>query len=393
MRTDLRKKAALVFSHFTIFLYGAAALYLYVRQSQWVDGAVYESDLPAHISMAQEDGGIYSLTSLLYRLLAPLPYGTFCIALFLALCTVGAVYAAAALIRELSGERNYPEGFYELAGLIVNLVMPCYIKGFADGRYIGMQSPSVWHNSTYIAMKFPALLSLLIFIRMEKQIREKIKASDWLIFTFLLLLTTAVKPSFLVVFAPMMLVYLLRDLIKGVPFGRLFIFGCGVLPSLAVILIQNALLFGADTGNGFAVLPGQAMMQHTGYPLVVTVLSLLFPLTVLAFHIRKLTENAWYRGAWIMAGIGFLEYFLLAETGTRISDGNFLWGYSIAICALFIASLVVWLEDCLKWKEKENSLPGKVGALLAVAALIWHLYCGIYFFVNLVQGTSYWMWA
>ncbi|MCR4588433.1 MAG: hypothetical protein K5682_08510 [Lachnospiraceae bacterium] len=393
MRVKRREVFSILFSQLFILIYGAASLYLYYHQSQWVDGAVYESDLPAHIRMAMEEGGVYSLTSLLYRVLYPLPGGIWYIILLLTLCTVGAVYATAALLRELDPVPDRGTGFYEIAGLMLNLVMPCYVKGFSDGRYIGMQSPSIWHNSTYIVMKFTATLCILFYFRILKRITEEMKGAQWLSFTLLLLITTAVKPSFLVVLAPAMLILLIVDLIRGVPFRRLFLFGCGVIPSLGVILVQNALLFGGDSGNGYAVLPGQAMMQHTGYPVVVTALSLLFPLVVLFLHGKDLAKNRWYLMVWLMTLVGFLEYFLLAETGTRGSDGNFLWGYSIAIFLLFTGSLIKWLLDCRDWKMGVAVLLQKAGIVAAGIALIWHVYCGLYFFIHLVQGTSYWMWG
>ncbi|MGN0413720.1 MAG: hypothetical protein ACI4FV_11875, partial [Lachnospiraceae bacterium] len=39
-----------------ILLYGISMVYLFYKQTQWVDGSVYESDLPAHINMIVEDG-------------------------------------------------------------------------------------------------------------------------------------------------------------------------------------------------------------------------------------------------------------------------------------------------------------------------------------------------
>ncbi len=393
MKAKTQKIIPLLFSQFMVAAYGVAALYLYYRQIQWVDGAVYESDLPAHIKMATETGGVYSLTALLYRILWSLPGGDCLIALVLALFTVGSVFGAAALLGKLDPERDRMPGFYLLAGLLLNLVMPCYIKGFSDGRYIGMQSPSIWHNSTYIVMKCCAIWCMILYLTMEEEIRNGIKKKDWLVFTLALLVTTGVKPSFLVAFAPMMLVILISDLVGGVPFKRLFFFGCSVLPSLGVILLQNALLFGTDSGNSVALIPGQAIAQHTGYPLIVTVLSLFFPLAVAFFHIKKMAQVKWYYSLWIMTAVGFLEYFLLAETGSRSSDGNFLWGYSVAIFLLFLGSLRIWLEDFDARKWAEGNWFEKAGMICCGILLIWHLYCGVYFFSQLVQGTSYWMWT
>ncbi len=429
--------------HAAIVLYGFSMVFLFYKQAGWTGGAVYESDLPVHIRMIVEDGWYYSLTALVYQVLylipfalpGGVPFGNLAIAIFLALCGTFSVYLTGLLLRDMqeavqgdihralendteeSGEyfSGWKQGdktkkavkryrgrtltaWHLLGGLVLNLVMPCYIRGIADGRYIGMESASIWHNSTYIVMKLMGLLCVLCYGRLAKKYRQGLSGKEWLCFTLLLSVCTAVKPSFLIVAAPVMAVFLLVDLFQQTPFRRVFAFGSTVFLPLLVVLFQNMVLFGAETGNGWEIRPGYALSLHSGYPLIAAILSIFFPLMSLPFFWKECHRDRWFLGSWLMAAFGFLEVFLFAETGGRASDGNFMWGYSFAIVMIFAISFVKWVESSRKVKE---TLQGGMGResyfrisvfLVSGLVLCWHLYCGIYFYVHLLQGVSYWMW-
>lgn len=382
-----------------IAAYGISMVFLFYRQTMWNGGAAYESDLPAHIRMSVVDRWYYSLTAVVYQLLylLPAPFSQLATAVFLALCGVITVCLTALLLRDMGDERTEKlTAFHLLGGLILNLVMPCYIRGIADGRYIGMESASIWHNSTYIVMKMTGLLCILYYGKLERKYRQGISGGEWFLFSFLLALCTAVKPSFLLVFAPAMAVLLLIDLLKKTPFGRVFIFGSTVFLSLAVVLVQNTVLFGAETGNGWEIRPGYWLSYHSGYPLVSAVLSIFFPLLLLTVFWRELSKDRWVLTAWLMAAVGFLQVFLFVETGDRAVDGNFAWGYSFAVLMIFAIMLVKWAELGRKIWRKETAGRGRFQAGIFVFSgliLCWHLYCGINFYGKLLQGVSYMMWG
>lgn len=423
--------------HAVIFLYGLSMVFLFYKQTGWSGGAVYESDLPVHIKMIVEDGWYYSLTAFIYQALYQIPFilpdgapfGNLAIAVFLGLCGVFSVYLTACLLRDMqrnrgektarrhgaeergiektvrrngaeeSGiEKNTGEeltAWHLAGGLLLNLVMPCYIRGIADGRYIGMESASIWHNSTYIVMKMTGLLCILYYGRLEKKYRRGISGREWILFTLLLSVCTAVKPSFLLVFAPVMAVFLLADLVQKTPFMKIFAFGLTVFLPFLVVLFQNMVLFGQETGNGWEIRPGYALSLHSGYPLLSAAFSILFPLMLLFLFRGELLTDRQFQGAWLMAVVGFLEVFLFTETGSRAGDGNFMWGYSFAILMIFAVSLIRWAEtgkEILQEKETGGHWLQAGAFVVSGAVLIWHLYCGIYFYLHLLQGVSYYMW-
>jgi len=374
-----------------VALYGVSCLYLYYMQSiQPLDynNRYYQSDLPYHISMIVDDGWYYSFTAYAYQLLyLAAGKSTGLIAAFLAVVSVWCVLLTEKLVRVLQDKVMLDS--QTLGGaLILNMVMPFFFKWAGQYRYVSYQSGSIWHNSTYLCMKLCAIAALLFYFKIEKNYAEKIAWKQWFGFALALIITTGVKPSFLTVFAPAMALKLLWDLFHKVPFKQIFIFGCAVLPACGVVLWQNMVLFGEDTGQGFAINPWFTFSLHADRPKAAVLCSIAFPLVMLVFSLKELVRDKKFFFAWLMTGIGFMEALLLAETGSRARDGNFIWGYSFAIFYIFVVSFVKWLK---LWKEGSHPWIYKVMFVLAGLVLLYQTYCGVYFFIRLLGGETYFM--
>lgn len=372
-------------------VYGVACLYLYYMQSIQpldYDNRYFQSDLPYHISMIIDDGWYYSFTAYAYQLLYFLAGKSTClIAAFLAVVTVWTVLLTEKLLRILLNRKT--RDVQTLGGaLILNMVMPFFFEWAGRYRYVSYQSGNLWHNSTYLCMKLFAIASLLCYFEIEKNYREHIAWKQWLLFAVMLIVTTGIKPSFLTVFAPAMALKLLWDLFHKVSFKQIFVFGCAVLPACGVVLWQNAVLFGEETGQGFSFQPWFTFSLHADRPKAAVLCSIAFPLVVLVFSVKELLKDKKYFFAWLMTGIGFLEALLLAETGSRANDGNFLWGYCFAIFYIFVVSFAKWLE---LWKRKEHPWVYRVMLVVAGVVLLYQLYCGVYFFIRLLCGETYFM--
>lgn len=393
MKTLNKKKTSFISMGLLLFAYGLACFYLYYMQSiqvMDVNNKYFESDLPYHISMIIDDGWHYSFTAYIYQVLHWLAGGaTHLIAAFLSVVTVWNVLLTDKLFRLLQ-DKPKMDGSTLAAALILNMVMPCFMEKVGIYRYCSYQSGNVWHNSTYLSMKLLSLLSMILFIQMEKEYREKITWKQWAIFAGVLVICTGVKPSFLTIFAPAFAVKLLWDLAHKVRFKQIFIFGSTVLPSCGVILWQNAVLFGEETGQGFAINPWFTFSKLANSPKLAVICSIAFPLVVLMCSLPELWKNRNYFFGWMMTGVGFLEAVLLAETGSRSRDGNFLWGYYFGIFYIFVLSLKEWLKMWDKGKEKKIY---KVLFFLAGLVLFYHLFCGVHFFLRLLSGETYFMYS
>lgn len=383
-----KTKASRTAVHVLIAIYGIACFWLFYRQSiadLTVKGASpYQSDLPLHISMIVEDGWYYSFTAYIYKLLYVLCGGsTVGIALFLALCAWATVYVMEAFLRCIGnyGEKNW---FTLLLALSLHFVMPCFLRVAGEYRYVSYQSGNIWHNSTYLCMRLFALVTLLYYFRLEEKYREGLTWREWVGFALLNLICTGIKPSFLVVFSPIMGVRLFVELFRKVPLKRILVFGSALLPSGLVILWQNAVLFGEDTGNGIGFRPWYTFSLHANMTKLAVVCSVLFCGCVILVTMKQLLTDRKYRFIAMMSVLGFGEALCLVESGTRAVDGNFLWSYSFCLFVLFAVCAMKWLEFGKEGKQRVI----RVGLGLVYA---WHLYCGLYYFVRLVCGESYWM--
>lgn len=387
----LKKDYALILLWLLFALYGIACLFLYYMQSIQpldYDNRYFQSDLPYHLSMVLEDNWYYSFTAYFYLLFDYLtPQNTILTSVFLTAVTLLTVVFTEKLLRLLlESPQMSPLTFG--GALLLNFVMPFFWEMAGMYRYVSYQSGNLWHNSTYQCMKLCAVLSLLLYWKIEKNYARKISRKDWLFFAAALVLTTAVKPSFLTVFAPAMALKLLWDLFHKVPFRQIFLFGCSVLPACAVVLWQNSVLFGSDTGQGFSLQPWYTFSLHADRPKLAVLCSIAFPLVILLFSVRELWKDKNYFFGWLMTGIGFLEALLLAESGSRSRDGNFLWGYCFSIFFLFIMSFIKWLQLYRKSKTQHFY---KIPFLLSGMVLFYQTYCGIYFFLRLLDGETYFM--
>lgn len=373
-------------------IYGFLLIYLFYNQTLYVEGGLFEADLPYHIKMAVEDHWYYSFTAYIYVFLYQFPIGNMLVAIFLSLVSVGSIFATVLLLREIDKQYKISLNGSQMLGLsmLLNVVMGFYIKWANTKHYIGYQSASIWHNSTYICMKLFAILVIVQFLRLMNKYKKGLSVKEWFVFTLLLLITTGIKPNFLMVFAPVMAIMLLIDLLKGTAFKRVFIFGASVLPSLGIILWQNVVLFGSDTGNGYAISPFYTLAMHSDNPKITLLLSVLFPGIVALFHIKDIWKDKLYIGSYMIWLFGFLEVFLFVETGNRAKDANFMWGYSISLFLVFVLSVIRLVRD---YKDK-NFLAGckalRVSYLTAAwACFIWHVISGIWFFAILLTGATF----
>ncbi|MBQ7774953.1 MAG: hypothetical protein IJ379_03445 [Lachnospiraceae bacterium] len=385
------EKIAVVVLWVLLAVYGISSCYLYYMQSiQPLDynNRYFQSDLPYHISMIIDDCWYYSFTAYAYQLLYGLAgKSTFLIAGFLGLVTLGSILLTERLLSVLL-ERKKADALTLGGAMLLNMVMPFFFEWAGKYRYVSYQSGNLWHNSTYLCMKLLALLAMLCYFRLEKSYAEKIEWKQWLFFAVTLVITTGIKPSFLTVFAPAMALKLLWDLFHKVPFKQIFLFGCAVLPACGVVLWQNMVLFGEDTGQGFALNPWFTFSLHADRPKAAVLCSIAFPLVVLVFSLKELWKDKKYFFAWLMTGIGFLEALLLAETGSRANDGNFLWGYCFAIFYIFVVSFVKWLK---LWKKPAHPWLFKAMFIVAGVVLLYQTYCGVYFYLRLLGGETYFM--
>ena len=260
-------------------------------------------------------------------------------------------------------------------------------------------------------MKFTALICIVLYLVISEKYKEKMSAGEVIAFAILLAVTTSVKTNFILVFAPVALLFLIADRILGVPLKRLFLCALTVIPSVAVILFQEYVLFGEETGNGIIIDPLYSVYLRAEKPYFTMILSAAFPILILLFNIVPVLRDTFLdfkdkRGlthrffllSWAMWFVAFVEYILLRETGQRELDDNFAWGYDFCLFILFVVSIIYFAktikEIIEKIRKKEFAAIDvfkTIFCVLTAALLIYHTYCGVFFFVRLTQGITFFM--
>lgn len=387
-KTVNRQKLYSVFFGAALLIYGGLLFYLYFKQLQaepYVMGP-FESDTAAHVFLAVEEHYYHSLAAFIYILLYSLPLSLYSTAFVLTVATVLSVVFSVKLLEKIAGglEVKLSRGLAYILAFACNFHVAFYVPFVNRKHYIGYQCANMWHNSTYLFMRLFAILTVIVFLDLYKKYREDFRVKDWLSFTVLLMITTGFKASFLTVFAPLLGILLIKDLCKKTPFLKVFYMTLSVIPSLAVMALQSMVLGGA--GNGFAIAPFKALSLRGDHPKVAVVVSVLFPLMVLFCNFKNVFKEKMYFWTIALWAVSFLEVFLLIETGERALDGNFMWGYSIALFFLFAVSLLMAVKSFVNNREK---IICKVVFAAQMAVFLWHVVSGIWYFVLLLSGGTY----
>ena len=375
----------------SLIVYAAACFYLFYNQLVSTTPSLFSSDTSVHVRMAVEDGFLYSLNSYIYLLFSKTPFMNVGIACFLTIATVLSVYLTYILIKRIVSLYSFKvkDPWLGLLAFMCNFVMGFYVKFLNAQHYIGYQNANMWHNSTYIVMRVCAVATLILFVDMYVQKPDT--AEKLVFFSVMLAVTTAFKPSFATVFCPFMALLLLYDwIIKKEKFMRIFTRALTVVPSLFVIVIESKVFFGAETGNGYEIAPFVALSERGDHPKAALILSILFPLAVFIVHITDFYKDKIYCSSLVIWLMGFLLVFFLRETGSRSGDGNFLWGYSIALFVLFTASALKVLKDIkINGFFKDKNIIFDLYVIASIVLFSWHVISGIWYFILLLGGNTY----
>lgn len=373
---EVKKKinATWIFSLATTIIFCLVLIPLY--RNQTIIELHPNADLLSHIQYGLSENSGYSLTYIILGFLWKLPrYHSVIISLFLMTLNILSIIFTYMLFK--IHLKNIPKEYLYLAALVCNIYMPIHIPSFNPSPYIGMLGFNLYHNSTYIAMKPFAVLSIIIFIRLMNQYYNKtISILEWICFASCLFITTWFKPSFMFGFAPYMLIILIIDFIKGKGKNILnyIIFGTTTFPAICLMLWQKTQLFDQQNGIEYGFL--KVWRLYSNNPLLSLMLSIAFPLIVLIFNYKDLLTCKLYQFSWFFALINIFIFAFLYESGPRMADGNLSWGTHFAAGLLFIISMYKFLD-----KIKNMS---KIKLIIVSSILGMHILCGINYITKIL---------
>lgn len=271
------------------------------------------------------------------------------------------------------------------------LVTAVYAPFFNRTIYIGQGSPNIWHNPTTMAVKPFAFLCVTLFLNLTESTHTRAR-SKWIVALTAgaLLISTFIKPNFVMIFVPAIGLFLLIKHPKN--WGLYVKSFLIVLPSLIVLIYQfvGTFLVEADIQAASVIFDTFGVWRiHSPNVFISVLLALAFPLTLTTLRFREARQDSGLMLAWILVVIGILQYGFLAESGARYGHANWSWGYNIALQIVFVYAAIVLLRW---WREIEIKSLLKLANLklaLVIVVLSLHLSSGIYYFIRLLKGGNF----
>mgnify|MGYP007069843446 CR=1 FL=1 len=269
-----------------------------------------------------------------------------------------------------------PEGIY-LPGI--------YLKN------LGVFSANPYYNQTYLAARGFAIVSFFLFAHILTYYEERVDIKEYMAFSVSLLLATLTKPSFTLALITAAAVHMICRLIisKGRKWKEFLYLLLTAVPTFITLLIQFGGVFvsgshaGDDAGIGFGI--GKAWGVYTDNIILAIMLANAFPGVVMLLNIKRLKDHPEFRLSWEIMMAGFLEFLILYEKGDRFVHCNFAWGYMYGIFFVFVSGLMLLIDNTVRKKQKTPIL------VFEWAVYLWHLVCGILFFIMLYTGGYYYV--
>ena len=243
-----------------------------------------------------------------------------------------------------------------------------------------------WHNSTYLLMRLLGIIVMIVYIKIESHYLSGISIKEAALFTLLLVLVNYAKPNFIIAFAPMMFIFLMKDFIrlKGKKTIQIIKFGICVLLSLWILVFQYQILY-PDGGDSAIAFNQTGIQELFASPLVVAkiIAGLSFPIVILVLAVWKRYCPLILIQSWVLFLISWMEVIFLTETGSRATHGNFYWGLRMMAYILYLTSNAVLIS-----LRKKTQIPTRLYRIIQTV-YICSILSGIWYFKNILTGGSY----
>lgn len=266
-------------------------------------------------------------------------------------------------------------------------LQPIYVPIFNPNQYSGQGTPNVWHNPTIISSYAIALICVYLFVKMLETLKnkEKIAVADFIRSGLFLLLSVSAKPSFIQIFAPAVAVVFVIMLIKtkgdAIGFELKYLLSC--IPAGMYCIAVFVLSFKTCDGSGGSGVAAGFFNVWRVYTMSIPISILLgfgFPIAYISVQRRNIQNKLPYCFSLICLLFGFLEYGFLYETGRRMYDGNFGWGFLTGMTLIFCFTAIDWIQPLLQKKRL---------MIIPLIVYILHLICGFRYYIEIFRGSFY----
>jgi hypothetical protein len=313
---------------------------------------------------------------------------------FLGACWGTAVYLSGLVGAQIiCGRATATLSASKAATVLVAAITSCLVFPVLVSRspfYIGLIPPNVYHNSTWISA-LPWVIA--VFGLGLRQLQGEAKSLRTEAYIGVLLLVGAFfKPSFAFVFIPTYA--LLR--VSQLPWHRwhtlVLPLGIALLPVVLLVVGQVVWLalysqttLGEKIHLALAFPAGwRYAMPHLPWSRALLRFCSSFALPALAYYLRPdWLKRVPHQFSLLCAGIGFLLFMLVYETGVRAKHGNFLWQ------CFYANHLLYWMIilSALNWQPSSASEYSRRNFLWAAIGL--NLVSGLLYLTILVVTKSF----
>ena len=250
--------------------------------------------------------------------------------------------------------------------------------GLTKYQYLGNGSISVWHNVTlYMVYPFAFVSFFMFFYAIDKNYNMKLLFLS----LFLAILSIFAKPSFIVVFLPMIILYLIYEVYKNKFTNKNILIYAILLTLFSIIILfyQANGTYGIEEKSNVIIAPFKVWKLYSENILISIIVANLFILLFFVTNYKYLTKRSIFASIMFIGSI--LLFLLFAEEGPRFMHGNFGWSYILMMKLSYFSILIDYINN-YKTISKFNKT-------LLNAALLIHLICGIYYFSIIFLGGEY----
>lgn len=306
------------------------------------------------------------------------------------------IAAAAALLFSrmyTATDKSVLSGFLAM-GLL--LVAPLPLLAPLDGhQYLGYIGINVLHNPTILLLK-PFALLLFTFATTRIVEAAAINRSRLTVCIMVTIACALTKPSYIIVLLPTLAIAICVPAIRKSLANPIFIL-CGILiPGALILAWQYWITYSAQQMSGvyagkssIIFAPLVVMSYFSSWLLIKFLLSIAFPLAVVAGHFRQVLADGRLCFAWLAFVIGSAYTYFLAESGPRMLQGNFTWSGQIALFILFVTSLEFLYEQ--QRHNVRNNRSHKFVFTLCSTFFVLHILSGVAFYAaEFIANERYW---
>ena len=300
------------------------ARYLFVHEMTWEECSFEIGIFPYPLYHA-----VLKILHLLFRIDYEI-----CTAVLMVLCNAISILLVRHIMKKVIDTDNdsYLIDFVSIFSIIF-----LSVRGPWTGWYFydTIDGPSPIHNPTIIMVRPFMLWTIIMFCEIFQEYnREKILDNKKIVlFGIGAVLSVAAKPSFAVVFFPVLGVYSLYKIINEKDVILTVKMGCSIIPSIVLLLFQFWWVSTKTEKLDTNIVFGSYTHLSTSQVFIVTLM--MIPAPLILFSYKRLKEDIYYLIAVGGFIVGWLQMYFLDQG----PDGNYAWGYSLAVFFLTVISL------------------------------------------------------